>query len=125
MEKSIEQLSIEFVDLCILQYEKMNSHLVKEANKAFDKIYRIASKIRRTPDGGRDFLVKLVNHPHRNVRAHAAYLLFPIDQQLSIKTLKEIERNGEFAWEQINARTCIEEWKAGRLDVDWFLKKYH
>jgi Domain of unknown function (DUF2019) len=116
-------LKSEFVTLCILQFDHYYSGKIADANRTFDKIYKLAVQIRHLPDKGAEFLLDMISHPHRNVRVKSAYLLLPLDAQRALKELKELTKS-DLVEERIDADMCIQEWNAGRLDVDWFMKKY-
>jgi hypothetical protein len=118
-----DELKSNFVALEKLHFSQYEDGLIKKANKTFDRVYKLAVQIRTLPDKGAELLSELVDFSHDNVRMNAAYLLLPIDNKRALKTLSEL-RNSDVAWISMSAETCIQEWQAGRLDVDWFMKKY-
>ena len=70
-------------------------------------------------------LIVLLDHQHPSVRLWAAAHLLPLDERRALKALQEIASNPElYPWQlQAGAKMTIKEWKAGRLDADWFMKK--
>ncbi len=67
-------------------------------------------------------LRELIRSSHESVRGWAAYFMLTIDERLAVRTLQDIAGTTESASEKITCETTLEEWKAGRLNVDWFQK---
>lgn len=111
-----------FVDLAIERHRLLVQRNIRAANKTFDKLYKSCARTMRSlPDEGESILKVLVQHEHPEVRAEAAYLLLPIDEKLAIRTLKVLASSA-IPWVSSSSGTTMAEWKAGRLDVDWFMK---
>ena len=69
-------------------------------------------------------LRELVRSTERvSVRVWSAYFMLTLDAKLAIKTLQDVGRTTQSATLGITCDTTLDEWKAGRLDVDWFLKQ--
>jgi hypothetical protein len=96
----------------------------KSANRNFDLLMMLAAKIRRLEDGGSSILNELIVSHHESTRLHAAYLLIPINPDLATDELKKLAKTASDVFILSSARTTLEEWTAGRLDTDWFMKKY-
>lgn len=96
---------------------------VKASNRAHDRLIKVAVKFRQFPDRGEHMLRELIRSTNESVRGWAAYFMLTIDEKLAIRTMRDIARTTQSASEKITCDTTLEEWKAGRLDVDWFLKK--
>lgn len=120
---SIKEIEKKFIELNILQFDQMQLLKAGEANKTYDKIYKLSVQIRKLSDRGEKLLRGLIGHAHPNVRATAAYLMLPLDSRLALNVFNELSKCG-IIWLAIDAEMCIKEWKAGRLDVEWFVKKY-
>jgi Domain of unknown function (DUF2019) len=117
-----KQLTKLFEELCILQYEQVQEMKSKEANETFDKIYKLAVRARSLDDKGAEMLSGLIGHPNDNVKLKAAFLLLPLNSNAGLNALRRLA-NSKVQWISTNAEISAQEWKAGRLDVDWFLKK--
>src|SRR5262245_54364297 len=95
----------------------------KTSNKVHGKLYDAARKIRlRSADGGETFFVSLLNHSMPYVSLCAAFNLIPFNPKLARATYERLAKDAEgevgFA-----AEMTLKEWKAGRLDPDWFMKQ--
>ena len=94
----------------------------KASNKAFGKLYAAARKIRsQHPDSGEGFFSKLLNHPMPHVVNFAAFNLIPVNPELARQAICRLAEGppGEV---RFNARMTLQEWDAGRLDPEWFMK---
>ena len=94
----------------------------KKSNKAHDKLISAARKIRLSrSDQGQLFFSSLVSHDMPHVRAWAAFNLIPLNPKLASKVLSQLAKGppGEV---RLDAEMTLKEWKAGRLDPDWFMK---
>ena len=120
--RSPEDIEEEFARLAIEHQSLMNACDAKAANKVQAKFAKNSRWVRALPDRGASLLSKLINHTNSAVRAKAAYLLLPINERLAIDTLRPITKC-DSPWESTNAEMIIKEWKAGELDVDWFMKE--
>jgi len=99
-----------------------NAYDHKRGNKAFDRLMRVAKQIRLTHhDGGQKFFASLLTHDMPHVVKAAAFNLIPLDPQLARKTYERLAKGppGEV---RLDAEMTLKEWKAGRLDPDWFMK---
>jgi hypothetical protein len=118
-----EELINSFVQYATAHRELFLKSDIKGSNRAHDKLIQVAVKFRQLPDRGERMLRELIRSNHENVRTWAAYFLLTIDAKLAIRTMQDIAATTESATTQISNETTIKEWRAGRLDVDWFLKK--
>ena len=57
--------------------------------------------------------------PH--IVTYAAFYLIPLNPELARKTF-EVLSNGPSGEVRFNAEMTLKEWKAGRLDPEWFMK---
>jgi Domain of unknown function (DUF2019) len=121
LKVAVAVIEEEFARLAIEHQGLMNACDSKAANKVQSRFSKHARAVRELPDRGASLLLKLINHTNSAVRAKAAYLLLPINERLAIQTLRPIAKS-ESPWESTNAEMIIKEWKAGELDVDWFMK---
>jgi hypothetical protein len=99
-----------------------NAYDHKRGNEAFDRLMRAAKQIRLAHhDGGKSFFTSLLTHDMPHVVKAAASNLIPLDPQLARKTYEKLAKGppGEV---RLDAEMTLKEWKAGRLDVDWFMK---
>ena len=100
-----------------------NAYDHKKGNKAFDRLMRAAKEIRLTrEDGGENFFTSLVNHEMPHVMCVAAFNLIPFNPKLARATYERLAKGppGEV---RFGAEMTLKEWKAGRLDPDWFMKQ--
>ena len=94
----------------------------KASNKVHGRIYDAARKIRlHSADGGEAFFASLLNHTMPHVSLCAAFNVIPFNPKLARKTLKRLAKDAE-GEASFNAEMTLKEWKAGRLDPDWFMK---
>jgi hypothetical protein len=121
---SMDDIKSQFESLAIAANEIMGDGGVKAANRAFDKLMKLASVIRTMQDGGKSILEELIVSKEEAVRSKAAYLLLPIDPERASQELLDLSKNASSVFLLTSAETTLEEWLAGRLDTDWFLKKY-
>ena len=96
---------------------------VKGSNRAHDRLIHVAVHLRERSDRGERLLRELIRSDHEAVRSWAAYFLLPIDENLAVRTMQDIAESTQSATIHISNETTLAEWKAGRLDVDWFMKK--
>lgn len=96
---------------------------VKASNRAHDKLIKVAVQFRQLPDRGEHMLRELIRSTNESVLVWAAYFMLTLDAKLAVKTLRDIAKTTESATIGITCDTTLQEWRAGRLDVDWFLKK--
>ncbi len=95
----------------------------KTSNKAYDKLYVAARKIRlHSADGGEAFFGSLLNHTMPYVSLCAAFNLIPFNPKLAQAIYKRLAK-GPAGEVRIAAEMTLNEWKAGRLDPDWFMKE--
>lgn len=120
--KSAEDIEEEFARLAIEHQGLMNACNAKAANKVQAKFTKHARVVRALPDRGASLLSRLIIHTNSAVRTKAAYLLLPINERLALQTLRPITKC-DSPWEATDAEMIIKEWKAGELDVDWFMKE--
>jgi hypothetical protein len=95
----------------------------KTSNKVHDKLDSAARKIRlHSADGGEAFFASLLNHPKPYVSLCAAFNLIPFNPKLARKTYERLAKGaaGEVG---VAAEMTLKEWKAGRLDPDYFMKE--
>ena len=71
---------------------------------------------------GEKFFTSLLTHDMPHVVSKAAFNLIPFNPKLARKTYEALAKGppGEV---RINAEMTLKEWKAGRLDPDWFMKE--
>jgi hypothetical protein len=95
----------------------------KRSNKLYDKLYLAARKIRlHSTDGGAAFFESLLDHPMSYVASAAAFNLIPFNPKLARATYERLAKV-EDSEAGVFAETTLKEWKAGRLDPDWFMKE--
>jgi hypothetical protein len=100
-----------------------NAYDHKKGNKAFDRLMRAAKQIRLTHhDGGAKFFTSLLSHDKPHVVSAAALNLIPFNPKLARKTYERLAK-GSPGEVRLDAEITLEEWKAGRLDTEWFMKK--
>lgn len=100
-----------------------NAYDHKKGNKAYDRLMKAAKQVRLThQDGGEKFFTSLLAHGMPHVVSAAAFNLIPFNPKLARKTYNELAKGppGEV---RLGAEITLEEWKAGRLDPDWFMKR--
>jgi hypothetical protein len=120
-DPAASELEAKVIELALKRYALINAGKSGAANKAYDDIYKLAVHIRKQSDLGAAIARRLAKHTHSGVQVFGAYLLLPIDPNFALSVFKKIEREGQQAWERSNAEMCIKEWKAGRMNVDWFM----
>ena len=125
MKKNMSSLEDQYVELAIGHHELLMAGDPDGSNRCHKRLLEVAKGIRELSHGGKDILVALTSHDHPSVRLWAACHLLTLDQKLALSTLKEVAVNSsKYPWQlQTDAEMTIKEWKAGRLDPDWFLKK--
>ena len=112
-----------YVDSAIRHHELLISGDPKGSNKAHDHLIAAARKLRVREDRGLAFLTHLLGHENESVRLWAACHRLPLDEKMALKNLAELASRAS-AWQlQTDAEMTMTEWLAGRLDVDWFMKK--
>lgn len=117
-----EEVFNRFVFLAKENYKKLNTREVKSANKIFEILYKeCGAKLRSFPDQGERILMRLATHEVPAVRLHASYLLLPINEFTAMSTLSELYKM-KIPWVSSSAKTTLDEWKRGTLDVNWFMK---
>jgi hypothetical protein len=121
---SDDKIMSEFVNLAIAASEPFGEGGVKASNRSGKKLMQLAAKIRTMEDGGRRILGELILSKHEAVRSKAAYVLLPIDPERASQELVDLSKNASNVFLLSSARVTLEEWAAGRLDTDWFIKKY-
>ncbi len=121
---SATDMVAKFENYAVAKTELQGKQDVKGSNRAFDKLMKLASVIRTTEDGGRGILEELILSKHDAVRLTAAYLLLPINPELASCELLSIANNSSNVFLASSARVTLEEWATGKLDTDWFVKKY-
>ena len=95
----------------------------RKGNKAYDRMMIAAKAIRLCyPDGGEKFFTSLLTHEVPYVVSVAAFNLIPFNPKLARKTYERLAKDGEGEI-AFNAEMTLKEWKAGRLDPDWFMKQ--
>jgi hypothetical protein len=95
----------------------------RKGNKAHDRMMITAKSIRLShPDGGEKFFTSLLTHNELYVVSVAAFNLIPFNPKLARATYERLAKDGEGEI-GFNAEMTLKEWKAGRLDPDWFMKK--
>jgi hypothetical protein len=118
-----EELTEAFVEHATAHRDLFVDGDVKASNRAHDRLIKVAVQFRQLPDRGEHMLRELMRCTNESVRGWAAYFMLTIDEKLAIRTMRDIARTTQSASEKITCDTTIEEWRAGRLEVDWFLKK--
>jgi hypothetical protein len=94
----------------------------RKSNKAHDRMMIAAKAIRLShSDGGENFFTSLLTHEMPYVVSIAAFNLIPFNPKLARKTYERLAKDGEGEI-GFNAEMTLKEWKAGRLDPDWFMK---
>jgi hypothetical protein len=110
-----------FSDIAIAHHQLLLKRKIKAANELFDRNYwDFGRTFRSLPDKGKAALLALTWHEDPAVRAHAAFLLLPLDERQALKVLTDLAGKG-LPWISTNAKITVEEWKAGRLDIEGFL----
>ena len=121
---SVDDIKSQFESLAFAANEIIGGGGVRAANRAHNKLMKLSAKIRTMEDGGKSILEELIVSKQEAVRSTAAYLLLPIDPERASKELLDLSKNASNVFVLSSTRTTLEEWAAGRLDTDWFLKKY-
>jgi hypothetical protein len=121
---SVEEMLSKFKLLAIASSELLGDGGVKAANRAGVQLSRLACQIRTMDDEGRKILEELIASKEEAVRSKAAYYLLPINPDLATRELANLAKNASNVFLLSSAGTTLEEWLAGRLDTDWFIKKY-
>jgi hypothetical protein len=121
---SIKDMVDQFKQLAIASSEILGDGGVKAANRAGVKLNRLACQIRVMDDQGRKILEELIASKEEAVRSKAAYFLLPINPTLATRELANLAKNASNVFLLMSAKTTLTEWKAGRLDTDWFIHKY-
>jgi Domain of unknown function (DUF2019) len=112
-----------YVDAAILHHEKLLLGDPKGSNRQHDRLIKAIRQIRKQGDQGKDFLLGLLQHENESVKLWAACHLLTIDEKRAVETLKKIAAKAS-AWQlQTDAEMTISEWRAGRLDPDWYMKR--
>jgi hypothetical protein len=124
IDLSANKISSKFKALAIASSELLGDGGVKAANRAGVKLNRLACRIRAMDDKGRKILEELIVSKEEAVRSHAAYYLLPINPDLATRELANLAKNASNVFLLTSAETTLDEWLAGRLDTDWFVKKY-
>lgn len=112
-----------YLDAAVELEHARNAYDHKRGNKAFDRLMLAAKEIRLTdPDGGEKFFTSLLSHEMPHVVSKAAFCLIPLNPTLARRTYEQLAKGppGEVSF---NAEMTLKEWKAGRLDAEWFMKK--
>ena len=103
--------------------ETLANNLIAICNEAYDRMMIAAKAIRLSyPDGGENFFTSLLTHEMPYVVSVAAFNLIPFNPKLARKTYERLAKDGEGEI-AFNAEMTLKEWKAGRLDPDWFMKQ--
>jgi len=100
-----------------------NAYDHKKGNKAFERLFRAAKQIRLThQDGGEKFFTSLLTYDMPHVVSFAAFCLIPLNPQLTRRTYEQLAKGppGEVSFA---AEMTLKEWKAGRLDAEWYMKQ--
>jgi Domain of unknown function (DUF2019) len=121
---SIKDMVDQFKQLSIASSEILGDGGVRAANRAGVKLNRLACQIRAMDDQGRKILEELIESEVEAVRSDAAYFLLPINPDLATLELENLAKNASNVFLLTSAKTTLEEWSAGRLDTDWFIRKY-
>lgn len=119
-----ENIAAQFSLLAVAAGEILGDGGVKAANRAGVRLNRLGCLIRTMDDNGKKILEELIVSEDEAVRSHAAYFLLPINPDLATRELINLAQNASNVFLLSSARTTLEEWLAGRLDTDWFVKKY-
>ncbi|MBI2682253.1 MAG: hypothetical protein HYX26_03400 [Acidobacteriales bacterium] len=117
MKQMVDEQAIErrFLETAQRRSEYLRRCDSKRANREFEKLERIKSKLRALPDRGKAILKRAVaSTDDSEVLIEAAALLLPIDERAALKTLQRIS-NGNLGIPSFTASMTISEWKAGRL----------
>lgn len=122
MRKTKISIEESYVDSAILHHEKLLLGDPKGSNRQHDRLIKAIRQIRKQSDQGRVFLSDLLEHENDSVRLWAACHLLTIDEKKAVETLKKIAAKTATWQLQTDAEMTISEWKAGRLDPDWFMK---
>jgi hypothetical protein len=94
----------------------------RKGNKAHDRMMKAAKQIRLThQDGGEKFFTSLLAHEIPYIVSVAAFNLIPFNPELARSTFERLAKEGEGEI-GFDAEMTLKEWKAGRLDPDWFMK---
>jgi hypothetical protein len=120
----IAKLLEQFDTLAVIKTELQGNGDIKGSNRAFDRLMKLAATIRTMEDRGESILKMLITSKHEATRSTAAYLLLPVNPVLATDELENLANRASNVFLLTSARTTLEEWSAGRLDVDWFIKKY-
>jgi hypothetical protein len=89
---------------------------IRRANKLVVKAHAGAKRLKATPEG-QAALAGLLNHPDPGIRAWIATEILSFDPTLGCAVLEEIrDEQGPGAFD---AGVTLEEFEAGRLNVDW------
>jgi hypothetical protein len=118
-----EELFNAFVEHATAHRDSFVEGNIKASNRAHDKLIKVAVEFRQIPDRGEHMLRELIRSSNESVRGWAAYFMLTLDEKLAVKTMRDIAKTTQSASVKITSETTLEEWRAGRLDVDWFLRE--
>jgi fumarate hydratase class II len=119
-----DDLISKFQTLAEAEAELLGNGDVRSSNQMAVKLMKLSAAIRTMEDGGVLVLNELIKSKNESTRSTAAYLLLPIDPDVATRELTNLCENGSNVFLANSARVTLEEWSAGRLDMDWFIKKY-
>ena len=94
----------------------------RTGDEAYARMMIAARSIRLShSDGGEQFFTSLLSHGEPYVVSVAAFNLIPFNPKLARKTYERLARDADHMI-VFNAEMTLNEWRAGRLDPDWFMK---
>ena len=87
----------------------------REANRNYDKLAMLLSKLRATHDKGEGILLRLMKDRSDAVSMWAATQSLPIAEKEALATLEAVVARGGIIG--LDAEMVIKEWKSGRLTI--------
>ena len=114
-EESVER---EFLQAAVKRSQLLQAGEPKQANKEYDKIYRLKGMLRQFPDRGEAALKRISRTEDPDVQIMAAAALLALDEPFAIELLERI-RDCSPGLPSFTAQMTIQEWKNGSIRDYW------
>lgn len=113
---NIDQLMEEFVETVIKRGYELEEGDVKKANRLFDKIKSLVTKIKKL-ENYPEKMKELLHHENDHVKLKAAFELLPVYTEEAENVLYELsQKKGRMT--TTSARITLERWRKGELHKD-------
>ncbi len=113
--KQIERWVDQFADSTVMQTDAILTGDARIGNKYAERRVAAFAKLRALGDDGREALLRLLNHPRRDVRVGAAAYLLRYRTDMALAVLREESKGKGLA--SFEAEQAIRRWEEG----DWHL----